>query len=128
MSAARLPQHGTAQLMLSARQLEVLALVARGLSTDGIAGELFVSSNTVRTHVRNILFVLDAQNRAHAVAIACATGLIATDEYAIPEVRGRARTTTRRRRPVKRARPSSDDRRGQTTAEPRRNPDQEEIR
>lgn len=127
MSAARLPRHGTAQLVLSARQLEVLALVARGLSTDGIAGELFVSSNTVRTHVRNILFVLDAQNRAHAVAIACATGLIATEEHAVPRDRARARATPRRRRPVKRARPSSDDRRGQT-ADQRRNPNQEEIR
>ncbi len=66
--------------MLSARQLEVLTLVARGLSTDGIAAELFVSPTTVRAHVRNILDALGARNRAHAVAIACSTGLLWIDD------------------------------------------------
>jgi DNA-binding NarL/FixJ family response regulator len=64
------------ECVLSARQREVLTLVARGLSTDGIARELFVSPSTVRAHVRNILVALRARNRAHAVAIACTTGLI----------------------------------------------------
>ena len=62
--------------MLSPRQLEVLTLVARGLSTDGIAVELFISPTTVRAHVRNILDVLGARNRAHAVACAGSPGLL----------------------------------------------------
>ena len=66
--------------MLSARELEVLALVARGLSTDSIAVELFVSPNTVRSHVRHILDKLGARNRPHAVAIAFSAGLIWIDE------------------------------------------------
>ena len=61
---------------LTAREREVLALVARGCSTTSIAGELFVSPNTVRVHVRNILRKLNARTRAHAVAIALSTGLI----------------------------------------------------
>jgi DNA-binding NarL/FixJ family response regulator len=76
MSAARITANGAAERGLSARQLEVLALVARGLSTDNIAGELFLSPNTVRVHVRNILDALVARNRPHAVAIALSAGLI----------------------------------------------------
>ena len=60
--------------------MEVLTLIARGLSTDGIAAELFVSPTTVRAHVRNILDTLGARNRAHAVAIACSTGLLWIDD------------------------------------------------
>lgn len=82
MSAPRPIANGTAERVLSARQLEVLALIARGVSTGNIARELVVSPCTVRTHVRNILGILDARNRAHAAAIACLTGLIWIDEYA----------------------------------------------
>ena len=78
--AARVSVDGAAEGVLSARQLEVLALVARGRSTEGIAMELFLSPNTVRSHVRNILDNLGARNRPHAVAIAFAAGLIRIDE------------------------------------------------
>ena len=78
--AARVSIDGAAEGVLSARQLEVLALVARGRSTEGIAVELFLSPNTVRSHVRNILDNLGARNRPHAVAIAFAAGLIRIDE------------------------------------------------
>ena len=78
--AARVSVDGAAEGVLSARQLEVLALVARGRSTEGIAVELFLSPNTVRSHVRNILDNLGARNRPHAVAIAFAAGLIRIDE------------------------------------------------
>jgi DNA-binding NarL/FixJ family response regulator len=91
MSAPRLIADGPAERVLSPRQLEVLALIARGLSTDGIAGELVVSPCTVRAHVRNILGILGARNRAHAVAIACLTGLLWIDEYADPGERVHAR-------------------------------------
>ena len=96
MSAASLTTNGAAERVLSPRELEVVALVARGLSTDGIAGELFISPNTVRVHVRNILGRLGAQNRPHAVAIAFAAGLIWIDDYAIPRHPDRAARLKRR--------------------------------
>jgi DNA-binding NarL/FixJ family response regulator len=55
---------------LSGTEKRVLALVAAGASTEDIAGGLGMSPHTVRTHVRNLLRKLDAQSRAHAVAIA----------------------------------------------------------
>ena len=76
MPAPTITTDGAAERVLSARELEVLVLIARGLSTDSIAGELFVSRNTVRSHVRSILCRLDARNRAHAVAIAFSARLI----------------------------------------------------
>lgn len=53
---------------LSARQLEVLALVADGLGNREIADRLFISESTVKWHVRQILRALGVANRAQAVA------------------------------------------------------------
>jgi DNA-binding NarL/FixJ family response regulator len=61
---------------LSEAERRVLALVASGAGTEGIAAALVVSSHTVRTHVRNLMRKLDAQSRAHAVAIAMGEGTI----------------------------------------------------
>ncbi len=55
---------------LSEPERRVLALVAAGTSTDDIGAALSLSPHTVRTHVRNLMRKLDAQSRAHAVAIA----------------------------------------------------------
>jgi DNA-binding CsgD family transcriptional regulator len=55
---------------LSEGERRVLALVAAGASTEEIGSSLNVSPHTVRTHVRNLMKKLDAQSRAHAVAIA----------------------------------------------------------
>jgi DNA-binding NarL/FixJ family response regulator len=55
---------------LSEAEKRVLALVAAGIKTDDIAAGLGVSPHTVRSHVRNLMRKLDAQSRAHAVAIA----------------------------------------------------------
>jgi DNA-binding NarL/FixJ family response regulator len=55
---------------LSGAERRVLALVAAGTATEDIAAGLSVSPHTVRTHVRNLMRKLDAQSRAHAVAIA----------------------------------------------------------
>jgi DNA-binding CsgD family transcriptional regulator len=88
MIDARVPTVG--ERVLSRREVEVLTLVARGLSSGAIAAELFVSPNTVRVHVRNILRKLRAHTRAHAVAIGLATGLIRIDERAIPRHLGGA--------------------------------------
>ena len=84
MSASRVSTGDAVERGLSARELEVLALIARGLSTDSIASALFVTPNTVRAHVRHILDRLCARNRPHAVAIAFSAGLIWIDESAPP--------------------------------------------
>jgi DNA-binding NarL/FixJ family response regulator len=55
---------------LSESERRVLALVAAGAATEEIGEALGVSPHTVRTHVRNLMRKLDAQSRAHAVAIA----------------------------------------------------------
>lgn len=60
---------------LTATEREVLVDVARGLSNIQIALKQFRSHETIRTHVKNILAKLKARNRAHAVAIAYATGI-----------------------------------------------------
>ncbi len=65
---------------LSARELEVLRCLARGSTTAQIAAELFISENTVKTHVRHILEKLEVTNRNEAVQRAIHLGLIASVE------------------------------------------------
>jgi DNA-binding NarL/FixJ family response regulator len=55
---------------LTPREREVLDLLAEGLSGEQIARRLYLSPETVRTHVRNAMEKLDARTRTHAVAIA----------------------------------------------------------
>ncbi len=55
---------------LTDRELEVLKLVAEGMSNREIAGELFISENTVKNHVRNILEKLHLHSRMEAVVYA----------------------------------------------------------
>jgi DNA-binding NarL/FixJ family response regulator len=55
---------------LSPREQEVLALVARGFTNKDIAETLYVSPNTVKTHVASLLHKLDAETRAQLAAIA----------------------------------------------------------
>lgn len=61
---------------LSGRELEVLDRLAAGFTTAQIADGLFISENTVKTHVRHILEKLEAANRAEAVSKALQQGLI----------------------------------------------------
>ncbi len=68
MSTARRPDVMTPRL--TDRELEVLRLVARGLNNREIAKELFISENTVKNHVRNILEKLQLHSRMEAVMYA----------------------------------------------------------
>jgi LuxR family maltose regulon positive regulatory protein len=61
---------------LSERELEVLALVAAGMSNKEIAGRLFVSVTTVKTHINNLYRKLDARSRIQAVARARELGIL----------------------------------------------------
>lgn len=61
---------------LTRKESEVLHLLAEGLSNAAIGGRMFVSANTVRTHLRNINAKLHAQSRMEAVAVARRAGLL----------------------------------------------------
>jgi LuxR family maltose regulon positive regulatory protein len=61
---------------LSERELEVLELIAEGLTNPEIASRLFLSLNTVKVHARNIYGKLGVNNRTQAAARARALGLL----------------------------------------------------
>ncbi len=61
---------------LSARQREILQMLADGMQTDAVAKDLGLSTETVRTHTKRILAKLEASTRTQAVAIGIRYGLI----------------------------------------------------
>ena len=61
---------------LSSREMDVLICLAQGKTTLQMATELYISENTVKTHVRHILEKLEASNRAEAVSKATQLGLL----------------------------------------------------
>jgi two-component system, NarL family, nitrate/nitrite response regulator NarL len=76
LRAVNTEQVGRSDSSLSNREMEVLECLAQGLTTAQIAGVLYISENTVKTHVRHILEKLEASNRAEAVSKAMQMGLI----------------------------------------------------
>ena len=61
---------------LTARQREILQMLADGMQTDAVAKQLGLSTETVRTHTKRILAKLDADTRTQAVAIGIRNGMI----------------------------------------------------
>ncbi|WP_329257735.1 response regulator transcription factor [Streptomyces sp. NBC_01478] len=76
VSAVRSPQTAPGNETLSAREREVLALVAKGTSNREIARELFISEATVKTHLTHLYGKLGVKDRAAAVAVAYDRGIL----------------------------------------------------
>ncbi len=62
--------------ILTAREREVIALVAEGLSNDEIALRLFISPSTAKTHINRAMMKLDVRDRAQLVVLAYRSGLV----------------------------------------------------
>jgi DNA-binding NarL/FixJ family response regulator len=74
------PPDATALDDLTERELEVLGLVARGLTNREIAAHLFLSEGTVKTHVKRIFYKLAVHDRTQAVILAYEVGLVRPGE------------------------------------------------
>jgi DNA-binding NarL/FixJ family response regulator len=73
--AAEIAEHA-ADEGLTPREVDVLQLLAKGNANKGIASELSLTEETVKSHIRNILSKLQANDRTHALAIAVKRGII----------------------------------------------------
>ena len=73
--AAEIAEHATDDV-LTAREIDVLRLVAHGNANKDIAVHLYIAEDTVKGHIKNILAKLGAKDRTHAVTIALKRGVI----------------------------------------------------
>ena len=73
--AAEIAEHSTDDA-LTPREVDVLRLVAKGNANKEIAAQLSLTEETVKSHIRNILAKLEANDRTHAVAISVKRGII----------------------------------------------------
>jgi DNA-binding NarL/FixJ family response regulator len=73
--AAEIAEHATDDL-LTAREIEVLQLVAAGYGNKTVAAELCIAEDTVKGYLKNIMAKLGARDRTHAVTIALKRGVI----------------------------------------------------
>jgi DNA-binding CsgD family transcriptional regulator len=76
---------------LSERELEILGLLARGASNKEIAGQLVISTNTVKVHLRNIYAKLGVNSRTEAAMFAYRNNLVSVEGIAINEDKGQQR-------------------------------------
>jgi DNA-binding CsgD family transcriptional regulator len=72
---------GASRAQLTKRETEVMTMIAAGGHSDDIAAQLFLSSETIKSHAQNAMVKLGAHTRAHAVAIALVTGKIMWSIY-----------------------------------------------
>ncbi|MFF5245528.1 response regulator [Streptosporangium sp. NPDC000095] len=75
-SRAKEPRHARDLGLLTDREREVLALVGTGMTNDEIAGKLFMSPATAKTHISRTMMKLHARDRAQLVVIAYESGLV----------------------------------------------------
>jgi DNA-binding NarL/FixJ family response regulator len=68
------------QRMLSKREREIMDLLAQGLTGEQVAERLYLSPETIKTHIRNAMNKLEAHTRVHAIAIALRKGFISTPD------------------------------------------------
>jgi DNA-binding NarL/FixJ family response regulator len=73
--AAEMAKH-TAYALLTAREIEVLKLVASGYANKSISAHLDINEETTKTHVKNVLAKLGARDRTHAVSLSLKRGII----------------------------------------------------
>lgn len=79
-TATRLMQAGRLPTTLSERELEVLRCLTNGATTDATAEQLYISTHTVRSHVRHVLEKLGAHSKLEAVSIALRDGIVTMTE------------------------------------------------
>jgi DNA-binding NarL/FixJ family response regulator len=68
------------QRVLSKREREIMDLLAQGLTGEQVAAQLFLSPETIKTHIRNAMNKLEANTRVHAIAIALREGFISSPQ------------------------------------------------
>ena len=81
LSSADSCDNNHSQSSLTARQIAVLDLMAKGLPNKSIAKELNMAEGTVKLHVAAILRLLGARNRTEAVVLATQLGLLSTNNH-----------------------------------------------